>query len=272
MTPTPDESLLTVRTDVTGQGQPLVIVPGGLTGWNSWQVHAERLARDRRVIRTQLLSVQLGLTGEPLPPDYSLETESHALTRALNDLDVEWADVVGWSYGGAIALDFALDHPERVRSLTLIEPAAFWVLRGLGRFGPDAQAYQRKMRTFDLEEITEDQLVNFLSEAGMVPAGTDVRSLPEWPLWAEHRNSLRIADVETRHEDAVERLGHFDRPVLLFKGAGSTGYEREIVDLLGRELPDSRVVELPGGHALPFVSMERFLAILGDFLDEHAAT
>jgi pimeloyl-ACP methyl ester carboxylesterase len=39
--------------------------------------------------------------------------------------------LVGHSYGGGVALRFALDHPERLRSLTLIEPSAFHILKGV---------------------------------------------------------------------------------------------------------------------------------------------
>lgn len=261
----------TAKTDVTGHGDPLVLVPGGLTGWRSWAAHAERLAQRRRVIRTQLLSVELGLRGEPLPPGYGLETESEALLRALDELGVAQADVVAWSYGGAIALGLALDRPERVRSLTLIEPAAYWVLRGFGRFGPEAQAVEREMRALGPGAISEEQLAYFLFVAGIVPEGADPRASPQWPVWLEHRQSLRIGDAPFRHQDDVARLKTFDRPVLLFKGEGSPDYVREVVDLLGRALPDARVEELPGAHVLQIVSVEAFLAILSDFLEGRAA-
>jgi hypothetical protein len=39
--------------DVKGEGEPLVLVPGGLTGWLSWIPHAERLAATRKTIRVQ---------------------------------------------------------------------------------------------------------------------------------------------------------------------------------------------------------------------------
>lgn len=63
-----------------------------------------------------------------------------------------------------------------------------------------------------------------------------------------------------------KRLGNLKQPVLLFKGQGSDDYLREIVDLLGRELPDARVEQLPGGHALHLVATEHFLTIVDAFL------
>jgi uncharacterized protein (TIGR00255 family) len=52
-----------MQQDVSGSGEPLVLVPGGLTGWLSWIPHAEILSKSCKVIRLQLHSVALGLSG-----------------------------------------------------------------------------------------------------------------------------------------------------------------------------------------------------------------
>ena len=84
-----------------------------------------------------------------MPRGYDLTTESAAIVRALDRQGIEGIDLVGWSYGGAIALDVALDDPGRVRTLTLIEPAAFWILRGAGRMTPESRAaFLRTLRDF----------------------------------------------------------------------------------------------------------------------------
>ncbi len=83
--------------EVTGHGETVVLVPGGLTGWVSWRPHAERLASSRRVMRVQLLSVERGLSGMPLPPAYSVRTEQAALTRTIEQAGIKQADFAGWS-------------------------------------------------------------------------------------------------------------------------------------------------------------------------------
>ncbi len=228
-----------VETDARGSGAPVVLVPGGLTGWASWLPHAERLSATHRVIRTQLLGVALRLRGAPLPPGYGLRMERHALERALDEEGVTHAHVVGWSYGGGIALD------------------------------PGFEASRRLMASLDGEDVSEDQLEAFLYDAGIVPAGEDARRDEGWPRWVQHRQSLRAIPAVYRDEDDVRRLASLHLPLLLFKGIGSTTYDRAIVDLLGDACPDTRVETLPGAHVLPIVSMDRFLAIVSAFLAAH---
>jgi len=252
--------------EVTGSGKPVVLVPGGLTGWQSWKPHVERLASTFTVLKVQLLSVENGLRGVPLPTGYGVRTESRALELALDAHEINFADFSGWSYGGLVLLDFALNHPERVRSLTLIEPPAFWVLQSRGTLGPDVLEFQRVARGFDLVDVTEEQLVRFAHFAGFVPKEVDPRTLPQWAVWLQHRQSLRTGDLAFRHWNDLTHVKQFDKPVLLFKGVGSPGYLREIIDILGQEFPHARVEELPGAHALPVVSIDRYLELFVQFI------
>ena len=116
--------MLQYRTE--GKGFPIILVPGGLTGCESWGPHVKALATTRTVTRVQLLCVEYGLKDMPLPPNYSFTTESLALESTMDEIALEDpVDIAAWSYGAAVALTFALDHPERVRTMTLIEPPTF---------------------------------------------------------------------------------------------------------------------------------------------------
>ena len=254
-------------TKVTGKGRPLVLVPGGLTGWLSWEPHAERLSADRKVIRVQLLNVQWGLEGKQLPPDYSAKMESQALAETLGELGFKRPiDIVAWSYGALITLDYALDHADSIRTLTLIEPPAFWVLRAT--MGLDAEAQQTVATLKTLHgDITEDQLEQFACAVGLCPPGQYVRELPQWQLWLVHRQSLRNSPEVLKHDDDLSRLRGFKRPVLLVRGTGSAQFLHQIIHGLATQFPQARVVEMPAGHAPQIVSMDRFLEELESFQD-----
>jgi pimeloyl-ACP methyl ester carboxylesterase len=258
--------------NIEGEGRPLVLVGGGLTGWLSWIPHQQRLRTSRRVGRAQLVAVQLGLENRALPADYSIKLESRALGEAVDEMQTGGAiDLVAWSFGALVTLDYALDHPERVRTLTLIEPPAFWVLEASGRMDEQSRAERRDLEALHAEmtsDVTEAQLARFVRQAALCPPDKQPEELPAWPLWVQHRRSLRNGPALFAHRDAAERLRAFDRPVLLVKGTGSSHFLHRVIDVLGETLPSAEVVELPGGHAPQVVSMDAFLARLAMFQEQ----
>jgi pimeloyl-ACP methyl ester carboxylesterase len=254
-----------MQTEIVGTGAPLILVPGGLTGWLSWIPHAERLSKSRKVVRVQLLNVQFGLENKPLPPDYSVTTESRALSETLDSLQLEKKlDLVAWSYGAETTLDYALGHAERVRSLTLIEPPAFWVLRAEGPLDHDTKGVIAGLETLT-GDISEGQLEQFAKTVGLLSPSQSGRDLSQWPVWMKHRLSLRNSPAAITHSDDPRRLEKFQPPVLLVKGTGSARFLHNIIDAMARRLPDAEVIELPAGHAPQLVSMDRFLEKLVTF-------
>ena len=263
------EQRLKMQVDVRGEAAPLVLVGGGLTGMLSFEPHQARLAHERRVVRAQLLSVQYGLEDRPLPLRYSLRMESEALSNALEALDLTTPfDVVAWSYGAAISLDYALNHPERIRTLTLIEPPAFWVLDATGRTDAKSVEQKKEMATLNAkmrQDIGQAELADFLRQAGMCPPDRAPQSMPQWPVWYEHRRSLRANAAPLDHTDSAARLTAFEPPVLLVKGTGSAHFLHAIIDALAATIPNGRVIELPSGHAPHLVAMDRFLSEVTSF-------
>lgn len=261
-----ESEVMAMESVVSGEGQPLVLVPGGLTGWLSWIPHAEQLSASRQVIRVQLRSVGLGLAGTPLPPDYSIDYEAEALRQTLDDLDVEKADFAGWSFGGLTTLTFALAYPERVRSLTLIEPPAFRVLRSRGPFSGVMREERALFRRIAQDDVSEEDLAVFVHAVGLLPKDEDPRTLSKWPVWNKHRQSLRNANVPYEHNIDLDRVRELAKPALLVKGEGSTASLHAIIDVLAGALPEAQIVRFPGGHAPHIVSMQPFLETFTRFL------
>lgn len=255
-----------MKSKTSGKGAPLVLVPGGLTGWISWDAFVPIFESDHTVTCVQLLNVDYGLEGKPLPDDYSLAYESRDLAKTINDLGIEKADFVAWSYGAAITLDFALNNPERVRSLTLIEPPAIWVLRNRNLLREVLDGDEETMKELSVDDISENQLAWFSRFAGFVPQSTDPTTVPQWPVWVKHRQSLRNNVVVFDHTDSLERLRNFHIPVLLVTGEGTSLFLAEIIAALGEEFPDARIAKFPGGHAPHLASREEFLIRLKGFL------
>jgi pimeloyl-ACP methyl ester carboxylesterase len=249
--------------DVRGEGDPLVFVPGGLTGWVSWIPHAERLSATRRTIRVQPIHNELGSAGQPGDPSYTAETERESLRLTLEELDIDAADFAGWSGRGRALIEFALAHPARVRTLTLVEPAAYWVLEQLGEAGGEVERLNEFMHGLAGREVSEADLSEFVELAGFVTSAAEARAHPNWERWLPHRMALSWSFEALDHPDrAVEDLATLDSPVLLVKGTATAEWLRRVVDVLAERLPNATAVELPGDHACHIQSIDAFIEAL----------
>lgn len=103
--------------EVHGEGRPLVLLHGGLLtiDLSFGQVWPE-LAADRQVIAAELQGH--GRTAD-IDRDMNLRYLAGDVAGLLDHLGVDRADVLGFSLGGGVALQLALDHPDRVGRLIL---------------------------------------------------------------------------------------------------------------------------------------------------------
>ena len=246
--------------DIAGEGDPLILVPGGLTGWLSWMPHQERLSVHHLVIRVQPIHNELGSAGKPGDPGYTAEVERESLRLTLDELSIGEADFAGWSGGGQALIEFTLAYPQRVRSLALVEPAAYWILEELGEEDPLVDEANEFLHGLAGKEVTEDDLARFLGYAGLVEDPAEARHHPNWDRWVPHRMALSWASEEAvRSGRSVKDLPSITCPVLLTKGTVTAPWMKRVVDVLGEYLPDTRVVELDGDHAAHIQSIDRFL-------------
>lgn len=259
---------LSLPDTVEGAGPPLVMLGGGSGGAASFAPHAQRLGLTHRVIRLQSLNNAFADHGLTLPDDYSIKLESRAMGRTLDSLHLRGPiDVVGHSLGALIALDFALDHPRRVRSLALAEPPAFWLVRDSSSRDSNLVAMLSLLRELGPKaEITDEQVARFHCLLGACPDGQSPRDDPRWPEWVRRKDALRGLAAVGRHTDDVRRLRALRCPVLIMTGASTVSFHRRIDEVLARQLPNVRRVELPGGHGSPLTAPDEFLKALEDFL------
>jgi pimeloyl-ACP methyl ester carboxylesterase len=169
-----------------------------------------------------------------------------------------------------MALDFALAHVGRVRSLTMIEPSAPWLVSEISE---DVRNVERLMRACAGREVTDQDLIAFLRIVGLGGADVDFTSSPAWAVWSAHRNYLSwYGERSIRTSQAgIAAFEHLTVPVLLVRGTRTAPWLSRIVDFFAERLPAATVVELEGGHASIFKSPDEFAAALRDHIANSAA-
>jgi len=112
-----------VHVEMAGSGPPLVLVHGFGASSYSWRRVMPALAKSFRVVAVDLNG--FGYTQRSRDPArYTREAQGELVLAVMDSLGFASAHLMGHSYGGGISLWIAWKHPERVRSLVLVDSSA----------------------------------------------------------------------------------------------------------------------------------------------------
>ena len=112
---------------------PVVLLPGRSSGVPMWSANVPLLTRSRQVIAFDALGdAGLSIQAAPLT---SMEDQSTWIDQVITAVAPRGAHVVGHSFSGATATAYARLHPQRVRSLTLLEPVFTFAYPPAGKLG-----------------------------------------------------------------------------------------------------------------------------------------
>jgi 3-oxoadipate enol-lactonase len=244
--------------DEAGSGEAVLLLHGGLGDSELWEPVVPLLAERFRTIRTDLRFFGSS-TGPAVPWSWDDDT-----IGVLDELGIERAALVGLSLGGALALDIALAHPERLWAVVGVAP-------GLG--GHDGAAY------------TEEQGVRY--EAAEAAGDLEAAMAIDFEVWAPLGVDERIRRLWRRTPDAnplpvgveprrpaggptKERLSELAVPTLVVTVAHDPSGFREIGPLVEREAPGARHVELDSDHYVTLREPELVARTLVAFLESVA--
>lgn len=243
------------RYKVYGEGPPLVIVPGldGIT-----EFFADIIPQLTPQYRVILYYLPL-LAEAPSPEAYTFDFIAADMKEVLDELGTARVDIIGESFGGAVAQVFALNYPEAVDRLVLVSTFArtelslkLRILAPIARFSP--QWVFARAHVHDVCEPSDPRWAKDL--------------LIREAAWADHASVM--ARIKIVNElDLRSRIPTITAPALLVIG----GIDR-FTGPLGREmlklLPDARLEEIPGaGHLCHMVYPDRFVELALDFLGEN---
>jgi pimeloyl-ACP methyl ester carboxylesterase len=240
-----------------GQGEPVfVLLHGFAASLYSWHAVMEPLSQLGTVIAFDRPG--FGLSEHPLTwqgqNPYSPETQVELVVKLLDHFDVPQAILVGNSAGGTISMQVALEHPERVSGLFLVDPALFNGMDRLLWMQPIfATPQMRHLGPLFARQILK-RGPELIKLAWHNPAllSPEMLELYQKPFQVENWDkSLWEFTLASRPIDLGKRLGDLTIPVLVITGDDDRIVPTTDSIRLAGELPNANLVVIADAGHLP---------------------
>ncbi len=236
--------------EMAGEGKTLVLCHAGFVDSGMWDAQWAEFSRSFRTVRFDMRDYG---RSDRAPGPVSRRKD---LKNLLSGLGIERAALVGCSMGGALALDFALEHPEQVEALVLVSTAP----SGFQMQGEPPRTLLEMISAAqqgDLERTAELQLRIWVDGPFRQPEQVN----PAVRQQAAAMNRIPVehgtwGKVDARPLDpldppAAERLGEIHVPTLIVAGALDDPELLRAADVMAREILGAQKVILQGGAHVP---------------------
>ncbi|MER2605956.1 MAG: alpha/beta hydrolase [Siculibacillus sp.] len=250
-----------------GSGAPVVLIHGsgpGVSAWANWRGVIPVLRERFRVIAPDM--VGFGFTDRPTGIAWTRSTWIRQTIDLLDALGLDRVDLVGNSFGGAIALALAIAHPSRVRRLVLMGSVgvSFPITEGLDRvwgYRPSLAEMRAMLDVFAFDRgLVTDELAELRWRASIRPGFQESFSAM-FPAprqrWVDALASDE-ADIRALPHETLVIHGRDDRVIPLDASLRlATLIDRSQLHVFGR-----------CGHWTQIEHVARFNRLVGDFLAE----
>jgi pimeloyl-ACP methyl ester carboxylesterase len=218
-----------IATEVFGDPDdvPVVLVMGATASMLWWpdQLCNSIAAAGCRVVRYDHRDTGQSTTVEPGTSDYSAEDLTADLLGVMDSLSVDSAHLIGMSLGGYISQIAAVEHPERVRSLTLIGSEPLGAAEELPGIDNKFMTHFASMGNLDWSD--DDAVENFLVEIGRLSAGSPERFDEAGTRDRVHAETARAVNIASAFNHAMvaadrdwtDAASRITKPTLVIHGA-----------------------------------------------------
>jgi pimeloyl-ACP methyl ester carboxylesterase len=266
--------------EVAGSGEPVLLVHGGLLTDENTPLLREPALTDRYLV---INYHRRGFAGSTRPDGKAtIDTQVSDAAALLDQLGVERAHVMGHSLGGTISIQLALDHPDRVNDLALMEPAIMAAFAKLQASPEEARESQQKfeegmarVREIHASGDARGALLAFLETR----AGEAFREVLDWLTeTGEFEQAVRDADTFLEVEMPAayawtftpEEARRLTQPVLSILGQHSPPRAQKVHEILKGWLPQTETLVLDRAeHALPLMDPPGIAAKLAEWFAAH---
>jgi pimeloyl-ACP methyl ester carboxylesterase len=249
-----------------GSGETVLLIHSAGNTGTQWNAIASRLDEEFRLVTPDLYNCG-GTSAWTENRPMGFDDEAALLAPLLQRCDV--VHLVGHSFGGGVALRLAAAHAAQIRSLSLIEPAAYQVLREVGRddlwleFLEVKNRFQADARKGELDRAWQPFFDYYCSHADpwhTLPAS--VRS----SIMQKTTTQLHVYEAQETNPTRLADLRRLSCPTLVIHGELTTAPERGLCEVIAANAPLGYGAEVAGaGHMLPL----SHAAMVADLLRAH---
>jgi pimeloyl-ACP methyl ester carboxylesterase len=244
--------------ETAGQGPAIIMIHDGILHSVTWDAQFKAFAGSHRVIRWDRRGY--GRSDSPKSPFSNLVD----MLELMNALKIERATLMGCSSGGLLAIDFALEHPERISSLVLVGP----IISG---FGFSQHFYTRGDRGYPKGDAPVAERINYWARIDpwiTAPESKAAKDKIETLLRANPQNMSgggRFARGPGR--SAMGLLSEIEVPTLILAGESDIPDVHTHIGVIQAGIAGSQRVVLPHcGHLAHFEVPDSFNKVVLDFL------
>jgi pimeloyl-ACP methyl ester carboxylesterase len=246
---------------------PLVFLHGTGSSLHTWLDWVDKLKAEHRCLSFDLPA--FGLTGPHPERDYSLDRYQSVLRDVLESRGIEKAILVGNSLGGLIAWKYALQYPEQVSGLVLVDPAGVpqeSKERPLGFRLASVPVVRRLLLRITPKSLVEKSVANVFGDPALVTEALVDRYFDLLVREGNRQAFLDRAQLSWRDSSYVQ-LENFEGSVLLMWGGEDRLTPPTMAEEFQRVLDRDTLVVFPSlGHVPMEESPEVTLPVLEDWL------
>lgn len=253
--------------EVYGEGEPLVLIPGFRTGLWLWFKQVEAFFRKYRTIVFDPRGIgESEESDKPIGP-MAIKTLAADLASLLSALDIEQAHILGASFGGFVAQEFAIAYPQMTRSLTLCCTS----FGGPRHLLPSVNTLQALAATDGLntEKSTRKNFRVAFSPVFINERPEDFDQVVKLRLSNPVSDQTHFAQLQAAATfDAEARVCGITAPTLVITGDEDTLVPAVNSHNLAKQIPGATLIVIKGGSHMFFIEQaEQFNSAVIDFID-----